>query len=280
MRKGRLRVDNRSDLGALYDDALRTAAAVHGPTVVVEGRAARVVTPEGWCDELLDLEPFQLAPFRKRGEVALDRVESFIAYVTSQVAGVTRVYARGEQFVAVLNDHDEQSPDWRDHRATYALRPTRSWQEWLRANGSWMMQTEFAEWLEDRIADIAEPDGATLMEIATTLRVRTAINFRSKVTLANGQVQMQYEEDIDGKAGPNGDIAIPERLNLVVVPYEGSASRPLEARFRWRVTNGKATFSYWLGDREREVRESVLYEAARKIEDDTGLVVLYGVPDA
>lgn len=272
-------------LEALFEAAKRTAAAVNGGHVLLatDGTTAEpgVLTfcrPDDWTRETVDLEAYAPAPRRKVGHPTFDRAASLVQYVNAHKGDGTAIYARGQSFVAVLNGHAPADPGWGDHVATFALQPTDAWKAWTAADKAWMEQAEFAEFLEDRLPDIAEPAGGALMDIATSLRVKTAINFQSSVKLANGQVQLTYDEDINAGAGQKGDMAIPEKLLLVIQPFEGTEKEMIEARFRWRIASGKARFHYALGEAITRVTRHVLEVVGAEIEKGTTLPVLYGAP--
>lgn len=266
-------------LAALFEKAAHAAAVAtaaaqvwpeDGPGIL------RSVIPAGWTETVTDLEEYRPTPRRKGGAFEFDRTASFIEYVKRHAEDGTAIFARGESFMATMNGHTPDAPGWGDYTATLALVATPSWKAWQAANGSWMNQAEFAEFLEDRIPDIANPAGATLLQIATNLRVHTAINFQSTVKLSNGQVQMTYEEDIDSKAGQKGDLVVPERLNLVVTPYYGTDPQTVDARFQWRIVSGKASFTYKLGEEVTRVREEVLTTTGEAIAQALALPILYG----
>jgi uncharacterized protein YfdQ (DUF2303 family) len=263
--------------GAALFAAAAAAATARAVAEPIAEDVIRTVVPEGYESFVHDLREYKPTPRRKSGRYEFDRADSFIAYVNMhKVPLSTTVFARGESFTAVLNAHGELDPGWEDHVACYRLVPTPAWVAWRKADQEWMEQEAFAEFLEDRIPDIVEPAGAVLMEIATHLRVKSGLNFQSSVKLANGAVQLTYEESIEASAGKKGDMAIPESLKLMIVPYEGVERQGLTARFRWRIANGKARFHYALGAACREVTEAVLTSEASHIEDGTELPVLYG----
>lgn len=264
------------------DAAVAATQAVAWDADAPDISVLRSVIPEDYTEQITNLEQYAMAPRRKRGSIAVDRADSFIAYLNRhEDEATTRViYARDGVFVGVMNDHAADAPGWGDHRVTFRLRSTPAWDAWTAANNTEQTQQEFAEFLEDRLGDIAEPAGATLMEIATTLRVKSSLNFQSQVRMSNGQVQLTYNEEIDGRAGVNGDLPIPEYLTLSISPFEGVEPMKLTARFRWRIRDGKAKFHYTLGDVIVEVVEAALTEAATKIEKATSLTVLYGAPAA
>lgn len=224
---------------------------------------------------LVDLEQYAEHPNRKKGTYRFQRADSFAAYIKVH-ADTEFIFAGDDNFVCWLDGHSAEHPGWQQHIASFALNPTPEWQAWVSQDRNWLDQAAFAEFLEDRIGEVAEPAGATLMEVATTLRVRSSINFQSKVQLTNGAVRMTYEEDIDGRAGETGDVVIPDKLVLFLQPFEGAKSERIDARLRWRLERGKVRFRFALGDSVRQITESAMEQARVEIEKLTGLTVLHG----
>jgi len=74
---------------------------------------------------------------------------------------------------------------------------SREFSNWQSMHTKPMEQEQFAIYLEDNIADIVEPSGETLLQVALTLQTKTAVDFSSSKRLDNGQVQLTYTEIID-----------------------------------------------------------------------------------
>lgn len=241
----------------------------------------RAVLPPGYQSQIIDLQPYAPTPRRKTGKFAFTRHASFAEYVANHdEGGGTLLLATEEgEFTAYLNAHVQVSdgdPGWHDHIATYRPVETEAWQTWKRADGAPMSQEAFALFLDDRIGEIAEPDGATLRELAKNLQVKTNVDFQSGVNIANGQVHVKYQEQLESGAGPKGDLAIPERLTLVIHPFEGGEKYQMEARFRFRASSGKAVFMYVLGEEIRRVTREAVADIARAIREKTSIEPLYG----
>lgn len=261
-----------------YDEGLAAAlqfVADERETLLAPEEIGEVALIHARPIHITDIEKYRAEPFRKRGLFRFDRASSFAFYV--KMHGITdHILATDTQFVAFLNGHTAENPGWHDHVASFALKPTPAWTAWMQQDSNWLNQQSFAEFLEDRLNEIAEPDGATLLEIATTLRVKNNINFQSKIQLANGSVRMAYEEDIEGKAGEHGDINIPEKLILVLQPYEGTNEQQIDARFRWRIDRGSVRFRFSLGEAVERIRDQAMEDARVEIEGISGKTVLYG----
>lgn len=232
---------------------------------------------------VLDLSAWATVPGRRSGGLILDEPASFEAYVNEfKVKGSTRLYANleGAQLIAVFND-DVASPSgpgaWRDHRATLRLKRTPEWQAWRQLSGKKGGQREFAEFLEEHLDDITQPDAADLVEIARTFTASNKVTFRSGVNLTNGETRFQYDEELEGKAGATAQIDIPREFTLSLAIYEGTHAVQVTARLRWSLRDGNLLIGYVLVDADRLERDQ--FRAGVELtEAAVGLEALYGSP--
>lgn len=223
-------------------------------------------------------------PVRKTGQVILTEAVSFAAYVNDhKVEAHTEVWADRDhgRLVAVLNGHArrDRAAGWGDHRATLALRFTPAWKAWTAINGRQLPQAEFADFLEDNLPDVVEPDGAALLEVATSIQATVGAVVKSAIRTDNGEVQVRYEEQVEGKAGRAGDLTIPTRIALRLTPFEGGEPYRVEARLRWRAGNGSLTLGVVL-DRPDDVVRAAFGDLVELVEAETDLVVLHGTPSS
>lgn len=191
------------------------------------------------CAELLE------RPARVKARPSFFDVASFVQYVTRYRDGDTAIFVdrATATLTAVLDYHEatvlSNGARWTSHVATFKARSTPEWMTWTTASGKRKSQLEFAEFLEDNLADIASPPGAEIYEIARSLEAAKSASFLSGVRLTDGQSQLRYEETITAKAGERGHLEIPERFTLGLAPFEGAERFEVVARFRYRITDGK-----------------------------------------
>lgn len=205
-----------------------------------------LVTPPGATRELLDLYKYEAYPRRAVATVVAHSADGFVEAVKrrSPVADAV-VYADEEQraLVAVLND-DKWTDDelgagvvagWRDHRVSLALRPTPEWTHW-KSNQGLGTQEQFALTVEEGMPDIKEPAAADLLEMAQTFQASISAKFRQQGRLANGQVQLSYEEEVDATAGAPGGglVTIPTEFALSIAPFYGSQKLDVTCRLRYK----------------------------------------------
>lgn len=139
---------------------------------------------------------------------------------------------------------------WRKHTATLQLKLSREWVEWAAIDGKLHDQAAFAQFIEDHLSTIAEPDGARLLDICQTLQATTTTQFKQQAILANGQRQLRFEEQVEARAGQKGDLTIPGELLLVLRPFLGSAPVGIPARFRLRIREGVLSLGVKLAEPE------------------------------
>lgn len=259
---------------------LLTGAALQADEV---NGATFVNVPPGYThkDITKAIEEAQPIPSRKRGTVQLKDIASLLAYAKDQCAnGTGYFYADPDTrtITAVFNDHrDLVMAGWRDHKATYKAEFTPEFAKWLGKNSTQMTQTEFAEFIEDNFADITEPAAQHMLEMATTIQAKTDINFASAKRLQNGQVQLQYTETIDARAGANGAMEIPKEFALGLRIFKNGGGYKLKARLKYRLHSGNVKFWYELDRPERAI-EDAFSGYVEVLTKESGYQVLLGSP--
>lgn len=200
-------------------------------------------------------------PYRLNQMVKLITAESFIEYFNRFATDSSTIFVDDENstFLALLDYHDSPSlPAWKGHKATYQCPKTKEWNNWQAANNQKMEQEDFALFIEDNMREIIDPDGAAMLEIASSLKAKKNVDFESAVRLDNGQVQFTFRETIDGQAGVTGQLNIPEKIKLIMSPFLQGAAYEIEARFRYRITQKGLVMWYTL------IRPHVFVEDAFK----------------
>jgi uncharacterized protein YfdQ (DUF2303 family) len=203
-----------------------------------------VATANNATLQKIDLEAGLAAPLRKRGTVRVFDAVSFNAILSANDECDTTIYIDRDvdnpAIVAVLNGNGESGPGWGDFRVEIVFRLTPQWRKWKHIDGKMLPQVTFAEFIEENIGDIVSPPGADMLEIAQDLSARRSVDFKSNVRLADGRLQFQNVENMEAQVGP-GQIGIPPSITLGLAPVQGLPPFKVEARFRYRIENGKLT---------------------------------------
>jgi len=247
----------------------------------IEG-TTHLVIPEDFkhIDLTAALEKAGQYPKRKTGTVQLGDLSSFNVYVADQgTAYDTYIYADPDArtLTAVLNEHDKDDnhAGWRDHRAVYKAELSREFTTWMQFNKKPMEQEDFAIFLEDNIADVVEPSGEALLQIALTLQAKTEVNFSSHKRLDNGQIQFAYSETVDARAG-TGMFEIPREFTIGLRLFKNGDGYKVRARLKYRLGGGKLKFWYEL-DRAENAIEDAFQEYVNNAREN-GFTVLIGKP--
>lgn len=210
------------------------------------------------------LEEHLPAPLRIREQVYITEATSFIDYWQRFASDSSVIFADLNQrrFRAVFDYHEPQRPKWCEHGATLICDHSTEWKTWSASNAKSMEQSSFAEFIEANAIDIVQPAAAEMIQIALTLQAKTKVDFASGIRLDNGQVQLTYQEKIEGSAGPKGELKIPEKFTLALRIFQGGDKYQVEAYLRYRIKEGKATFFYQIIRPERLIEDA--FEQVKK----------------
>lgn len=226
---------NVGSVGPVQEVAKPEVITITGP----DGRSAPVLlVPNGKGsmevhDGLLFIEDYQPRerPHRRKGTAVLESLQSFVDHVLRFARAETRIFIQrgGPQVLAVYDYHSPEDPAFGEHRAKFTFAATTTWAAWRNIHGRELDQTAFAEFLENRSADLISPDGlpasareaileaekatgATCVHpdairlLARGLeyhRQASSVEFRN---LRTGEVKVSFEEKLSGKDGEVLDI--------------------------------------------------------------------------
>lgn len=231
------------------------AAAAAGNAIVSKEGVTQLLVPEGYRahDMTAAIEAARPAPNRKKGTVLLHDLDSFLTYVKQQGnPASTRIFADHDArtLTAIFNDHGNvdagDGAGWRDHRAVYTAELSKEFSTWAFNDGKQMEQEAFAVFLEDNIADVVEPSGDKLLTVALTLQAKNEVNFSSSRRLDNGQVQLEYTENLTTTAGGAAAMEVPREFAIGARLFKGGDGYKIKARLKLRVGAGKVKFWYEL----------------------------------
>lgn len=201
-------------------------------------------------------------PEASAGVVAVHSLSSLVEYLARFEDGRAAVFADrvGRVIVGVIDWHaegaDDAAPAWARHRAIYSLEHTPEWLAWNGISGRAIAQQAFAEFIEENLPDIIEPDAATVLEVVRNLSGNRKVKFGSSRNLANGDVALQWIEETDAGAGPNQETKVPSELKLRLPVYRGAeraTTYEVKAFLRYRIKDGALTFEVKLHRPEKAV---------------------------
>lgn len=290
------------------------ASPIKTEMVVANGVAATVGAiykgPEkGW--EPFDVKPlvdkYRTAPERRAGTATTLTLSSFISLVNRHKDASSAVFAdflsAAPSLTAVIDYHTHIPPDENDasnfprfcqHRVRYAFPISDEWKAWTAKSGDWMDQGSFAQWLEDRLPDMANPnEGETelfsavmlttvgapnqIMGLSRNLIINVESAVASAITLQTGESSVAFTEvHKDGQGQP---VKVPGGFVLSIPLFDGGEPRRVPVRLRYRKQGAKIVwqFSLW---RAKDVVRSALDGDFETVGTETGLPVYHGSPEA
>lgn len=269
-----------SDAQAIIELALKRT-----PAEELSTGAVYLVTDADGERRVVDTDAWALAPRWTSRAVTFRDVDSFAAYLLKHYdRDALEVWANveGRILTAVLDaPQGPTEPRRCAHIARLALEHTPEWFAWAGASGKLMGQAEFAEFIEDRGADIRTPAPATMLELAQTFQAKTRVNFESATFLADGRRALEYREDVEARAGAKGQIEIPATFELGLRVFTRGEPYRIFARLRYRMSNGALSIGFKLtapDDVVRSAVDDVVDALTPQLPDD--VYVWHGKPSA
>jgi uncharacterized protein YfdQ (DUF2303 family) len=235
--------------GEAVRETLRHSHALREPDVITDGNgndAVRLyVVPNGYQLLAHEVAKYRDRPARKVGATTVRTADSFVDFVARHGETGTTLYAddSANAIRAVLNPATQRQPGWADHTVTLALAHTNEWKRWAAANGQWVSQETFAEFVEDSLADFRTPAAATMLEISRSFEATSKVDFESGTRLDNGQRRLAYKETVGAKAGQKGEIEVPESMTVGLRVFKGGPGFNVDVRFRYRINGGNLLLS-------------------------------------
>lgn len=227
------------------------------------------------------LEEFQLSPSHIRQSVKLISAGSLIAYIKKYQDERTVVFADKENtcITSVLDYHQSATAaNWGGHRAYYDCPFSDDWKEWSAKDKSLMNQTDFAEFLENHIQNIAPvgdnykgPSGTDLLEMVLAFQETRKAEFKSVRRLSDGTFQMSYSDEKSG----SGNTSMPEKISLAISPFHNGTAYQVDARIRYRLRDGQLVLWYELVE-PKKIIEHAFQEIVVDMENQLGeLIPIY-----
>ena len=251
-----------------------------GCSVTTQDGRERVFTPPGWNERVVEPVDAVLSG-HIRQFVRLDDAASFAAYVNAFKTGNSRLFVSVQRhnMSALLDYHAPSdgkaagSPDYLHHVAGYEMPFSEEWTRWTRIDGQPLPQIKFAEFLEENLADIVDPAGASVLEVALNLQSKKKVQFDSGIRLQDGTTQITFREEME--SGGKGALVVPTEFTIAIPVFFGGDRYKIKAFLRYRIEEGRLTFHIAL-HRKQFMLQDAVQEAAKAVGEATGLMPLFG----
>lgn len=252
------------------------------------------------------LERYRLHPARKDGIAMVQTLDSFIKLTKRHSTEHSAIFAnmnwKEPHLTTVVDYHPEVKAyeeiiaDNCKHRVHYAFPLSEEWQQWVEMNGKTMSQSDFALWVEDRIADLASSDEdeknlyeemfqatiatpAEILDLSRGLQVNVSSRVKNSKILQSGEGQIVYEEDHDTKDSSGGSIKVPGMFILSIPPFFMGEPIRIPVRLRYRVHAGQITWFYQLYRPDIVINNAIMADI-ETVENALDLPVYQGKPEA
>lgn len=273
-----------------------------------EGIGDLLVIPSG--KSVVDTKPFRdarlTAPERRKGTSKHTTLDSFIDFVKRFEDADSAVFVgdspKAPSIIAVLDYHRrgaDGAPRFGAHRAVYDFPLSDAWKAWVAVAGPespWMSQAQMAAWIEDRIADVSEPDaaGTTVQEYAAKLgfelatpaqllalsrglSIKVDLRVKNAVTLQSGVAHVVFEETHQAEGG--GNLQVPGGFAITIPVFRGGAPYIMGARLRYKHHDGKISWRIVLNRLDAVLENAITTEVAL-VDTHVQSEVFFGTPES
>lgn len=269
--------DQPSYPGAALDAAI-AAARIAEPFIFGQDGRVHTYVPPGF--QLRELPDDTRLPPRPQQQVVVDDRASLSAYVNkfSTARSVLIADYDALQVTAALDYHPNNQDDQHGtagantHFVTLKLRLSEEFTRWNAKADKLMPQDEFALFLEENAADVANPDPATMIEISRDFEATVGQTYKSSTRLDNGDRRVTFESETKARQ----DFVIPQKFVLSIPIYNGEPPTELVALFRWRAANSGAVMFGYQWHRVEYARRAHFAAIASAAAEETGLPVFMG----
>lgn len=237
--------------------------------------------PPNWSAQDLSKYLPKREPTFREGTVQLHDLESFAAYVARHSTESTVVYAEhsdngGGKIVAVIDDGAPKTPGRRVDRAILEISADPRFAAWAHLHGKAINQRGFIDFIEDHDREFLEPGGAHMRTCVNQLEVKKNVTFKNveREDSAASDVSLIYETDTQ----QTNELKFPQNIIISVPIMRNCAAVPIHARIRYKVEDGKVTFTVKLESLYvlLEVAWSAVIQELRKLLEK--IPVLQGKP--
>ena len=228
----------------------------------------------------IDDEKYLGAPRRISGTVTAHTTAALGAYVTRFGDATRLVWVSPDQVVAVLNEHTNLQPGWRDHRIVMPVKRHPLFTELAAVFGKPLDQEVFADLVETLERAWTSPAAGTMLEVAQTIHINGEKKLSSSFTLRDGSIAMSYVSQDTAVAGRNADLTVPSRVELTLPVFEGTDSvATIRCRLRTRRSGGQVMFVLLPDETADQIVQRALDGLSAEIAAAVGDVpVIHGKP--
>lgn len=246
---------NDSNAAAIIENA-RLAEGV-GHRVSNVGKVSIALVPDGYNlqvmrDAMALDERLKEWPEVRHGQYRIDDSTSFVDFILRYRSEDTVVFAdlSKMKMTSVFDFHpassDRKAANWGQFHASYECPTTEEWDLWQSKSNAWMSQEDFADFIDERRADVFSgegadgPSAAEMVKMARDLRIFSKGQFERTLNPTTGEYSL-----INKLEHAENSTRIPPRFCLRLAVFEGGSPYLVEVHLRMQV-EGRAKFAFKL----------------------------------
>jgi uncharacterized protein YfdQ (DUF2303 family) len=259
------------------------------------------------------LDEYRAAPERRKGKAILGDIASFIDHTNRFKDDGSTIFASPDPakpwLMTVFDYHYSNAakegadpehtgqPRFLQHQSVYNFPISEEWKGWKEAHGKPMTQAAFAEFIENRILDVIEPntdlgDSAAefarklgniefatpmkLLELSRGLSVRVGAAVKQAVNLSTGEVQIQYETQHQDERG--APLKVPTAFLIAIPVFRSGVLYQVPVRLRYSVRQGEISWRVELHKAEM-MAEDAFNDVKLHATKETALPLFVGTPE-
>jgi uncharacterized protein YfdQ (DUF2303 family) len=247
------------------------------------------------------LDEYRTRPERRSGTAKLEDLDSLVLFANRFKDDNSALFASlaGAPSLTAVIDYNERGAGdekarYGTHTGVYTFPLSVEWRAWIANNGKAMGQSDFAEFIENRVADLdLEPKGdsvhfaertklafaspSKMVELSRGITIRQNTSVKNVVNLSSGEVQLVYETAHVG-GEDFGPLKVPGAFLIAVPVFERGEAFQVAARLRYRTKQGQVSWSYELYQADRRL-QLAFDEACEAAAEQTGLPLFRGAPE-
>ena len=239
---------------------LEAGAAIDFQLINVPGSQKPIaIVPDSFGIE--SLAHYLDCPLANEGTAHLDTVTGLIEYFELFKEDHSVIFASlgDNSFTVIFDFSTKESPKWHRHKAVFNLRLTDNFKTWRGSDGHRTTHQRFAEFMEDNLSSIIDPDAATVMEVCKKVETNRRTKFASTTTLENGSISFSAEDTQSASVKDNGGVRVFDKFKIKVMPFEDGPEFEIIARLRWSIKDGNLELWYDLVKPDEVVRQAFDY---------------------
>lgn len=251
--------------------------------------------------DLSDLvDGIRVRPFRRQGLSRVNSETSLVKFLQRYKGPHSTLWATltpRESFLrAIINDHQQGhdgEPEFADFGAHYEMTASKEWIDWTSNANKPMSQSDFAEFIEERLPDLAkdptsprvlevfdrqETEAAppsTLLQVSRGLRVNVSSEVVTAKNLSSGETEVAFKEEHATSDRSGNRIRVPNAFLLKIPAFDFAPPVEVAGFLRYSVQGGKVSWLYRLF-RPHLAREESFMALCQEIATQADVPLFYG----